>query len=335
MHETTPSPYRVLIADDPHPVAAEILKAEGFDVAQIKKLTALDPAQAGDYDALLVRSGDVKDEAFFTSAKRLRVIARAGSGYDNINRKLAARHNIVVMNAPDGNAPAAAELTLAHILNLARQISAGNATMRAGTWSRAIHKNDFLLRGKILGIIGCGRIGSLVARYAKSLGMELVVYDPYIPDSRIEGLEGTRVCALGELLQAADIVTLHADLNNETRKMINAETLKWCKKGAYIVNCARGPMVDAAALAQAIEAGHVANAALDVIEKEPVKCGPDEWKANPLLGIDRVVFTPHVGGTTKESLKEVARQAAEQIVAYLRHGIIANPVFLPAEEALT
>lgn len=319
-------PFRVLIADEPHPIAADILKTAGFEVAQIKKLTYEELKHLGDYDALVLRASDVKDAEAFDNAKRLKVISRAGTGYDNINREMAARHNIVVMNAPDGNAPATAELTLAHMLNLARRLTDANSKMRAGVWSRSAHVNDFQLRGKTLGIIGCGRIGSLVASHAYGFGMRVVVYDPYINDSKVEALGGQRVYNLGDLLQVADIITLHADLNDETRKIINAKTLSQCKKGVYIINCARGPMVDAAALAQALKEGQVANAALDVIDNEPTKHGPDKWKSNPLFGIDHVAFTPHLGGTTKESLEDVARQAALQVVAFLRDGVVTNAV---------
>lgn len=320
------APFRVLIADDPHPIAAKIFEENDICVDQVKKLTPDHLAHLDAYDALIVRGSEVKDEAIFKNAKRLRVIGRAGTGYDNINRELAARNKIVVMNAPDGNAPAAAELTMAHILNLARPITLANAKMHAGTWTRAPHKDDFQLRGKTLGIIGFGRIGSRVANYARSFGMEIVAYDPYIPDEKVEGFGATRVRNLRNLLQTADIVTLHADLNEETRHIVNAETLNLCKKGVYIVNCARGPMIDAAALAKAIADGHVANAALDVLDNEPTKGDPDKWQENPLLKFEQIVFTPHLGGTTKESLEDVARQAAEEVIAYLKEGIVMNAV---------
>jgi len=329
MYERIHPPMRVFIADEPHPIAARLFLENGFEIFQSKKLCENDFDQIAQCDALLVRASDVKDKTLFQKAEKLKAIARAGTGYDNINRDLATKHDIVVMNAPDGNAPATAELAVAHMLNLARHISAGNANMRKGTWSRAPHKNDFQLRGKTLGIIGCGRIGSLVARFAKTFGMRVVVYDPYILNGKAEALGGTRVRYLRDLLQCADIITLHPDLNDETRKIINAQTLRQCKKGVFIVNCARGPMVDADALAAAIREGHVANAAFDVIENEPTTLGPDKWKDNPLLAIDKVVFTPHVGGTTKESLEDVARQAAEQIIDYLREGIVMNAVNEP------
>ncbi|MDD3371705.1 MAG: hydroxyacid dehydrogenase [Alphaproteobacteria bacterium] len=330
MSTTIHEPYKVLICDDPHPVAAEIFETNGFDVTQVKKLPKTDLiACIGEYDALLVRGSEIKDEAIFANAGKLKAIGRAGTGYDNIDRKLATAHRVVVMNAPDGNAPAAAELTLCHMLNLARQMTLANANVHAGTWSRTAHQNDFQLRGKTLGIIGCGRIGSRVAAHAQSFGMEVIVYDPYILEGKVEALGGKRIKDLNALLQTSDIVTLHADLNDETRQIINDETLAMCKKGVYIVNCARGEMIDARALADALRSGHVANAALDVITDEPVKGNADLWKANPLIGIDRVAFTPHLGGTTKESLRDVASQAAEQIVDYLCKGVIMNAVNEP------
>jgi D-3-phosphoglycerate dehydrogenase len=334
MPTSAPSPFRVLILDDPHPVAANIFRNNGIDVTEVKKMPAEELAVCIErYDALLVRGSEIKNEALFANATRLKAIGRAGTGYDNIDRSLATKHNIVVMNAPDGNAPAAAELTMAHMLNLARQVAKANANILAGTWTRKNHENDFQLRGKALGIIGCGRIGALVATYAKSFGMDILVYDPYILDGKAEALGGMRVDDLEDVLEVADIVSLHADLNNETRNMINAETLALCKKGVHIVNCARGEMVDTLALADALNSGHVASAALDVIENEPVKGNPDLWKSNPLIGLERVAITPHLGGTTKESLEDVARQAAEQIVDYLCEGIVSNAVNEPFAKA--
>ncbi len=334
MSTRIPTPFRVLILDAPHPVAAEIFEANGFEVDQVKKMPTSElTACIGKYDALLVRGTEIKDKAIFENAKRLRAIGRAGTGYDNVDRRLATQHSIVVMNAPDGNAPAAAELTMMHMLNLARKITLANANVHAGTWTRTVHEDDFQLRGKTLGLIGCGRIGSRVALHAKSFGMNVVIYDPYILDGKAEDLGGLRVPELKALLQDADIVTLHPDLNDETRQMINAETLAVCRKGVYIVNCARGEMIDTSALADALKSGHVANAALDVIENEPVKGDADKWKTNPLLSIDRVAFTPHLGGTTRESLRDVAQQAAEQIVDYLCDGVVANAVNEPFVQA--
>jgi len=321
------APLKVLITDDPHPIAAKIFEEVGFHAIEVKKLSAGElAARIGDFDALVVRSSDVKDASIFQNAKKLRVIGRAGTGFDNINRELASRHNIVVMNAPDGNAPAAAELTMGHMLNLARNITIANAKMHSGEWSRSPHKDDFQLRGKTLGIIGCGRIGSRVATYSKSFGMNVIAYDPYVSEVKVESLGGKRVATLDELLVSSDIVTLHPDLNGETRKIINRDTLKRCKRGVCILNCARGSMVDAEALAEAIRDGHVAGAALDVIEDEPLKSGPDKWRANPLLDLGRVTMTPHLGGTTKESLEDVAKQVALQIVDYLCNGVVANAV---------
>jgi len=334
MFTSISAPIRALIIDEPHPVAAEIFKEAGFQVTHIKKVTSAElAAHIVGYDALLVRTADVKDKTIFENAERLRVIGRAGTGYDNINRELATQHGVVVMNAPEGSIFSVAELTMAHMLNLARKIAGANANIHSGTWSRSIHENDFTLRDKTLGIIGCGRIGSQVARYAKDFGMNVIVYDPYVPNGKVEDLGGTRVAFLRDLLRASDIVTLHADLNEETRYIINEKTIELCKPGVHVINCARGPMVDAADLAKAIKEGRVAGAAFDVIEDEPLQGDLEKWKSNPLLGLDNVIFTPHVGGTTKESLESVARQVAQQMVAYLREGTVINAVNEPFKSA--
>ncbi|MDD3289017.1 MAG: hydroxyacid dehydrogenase [Alphaproteobacteria bacterium] len=323
--------YRILIAEDVDPVAAQMFKICGMEVTQNRSLTTqgiIDIIE--DYNVLIVRSRKIKDKEIFKNAKNLLIIGRAGTGYDNIDLEAATNKGIMVMNAPDGNAPSTAELTMGHITGLARGMSVASGKVLNGIWDRDTPKQHHTLMNKTLGIIGCGRIGSRVAMMARAAGMNVIVYDPYIPDINITSLGATRA-TLDNLFKASDFITLHPTLNSDTRNIINYENLKKCKKGVYIINCARGAMVVPEDLSRAIMKGRVNSAALDVLPVEPSNDNPDLWKDNPLLafGDGKVNFTAHQGGTTQESSFWVAQQIAEQVIDYLAIEKIANAVNYP------
>lgn len=272
-------------------------------------------------DGLIVRSATKVTARVLEHAPGLRVIARAGVGVDNIDVEAATRHGVLVVNSPGGNIIAAAEHTLALLLAAARNIAPADASMKAGEFDR----KRFIGRqvaGKTLGIVGLGKIGGEVARRAKGLGMELMVYDPYASPELVDGF-GARLGGLEELLRTSDFVTVHTPLTEETRGLIGAEELAFLKPNAIVVNCARGGIIDEAALIEALRSGRLAGAALDVFEGEP--------KANPeLVGLPNVVATPHLGASTTEAQEAVAIDAAEQIVEVLAGRPPRTPVNVPA-----
>lgn len=275
----------------------------------------------GEYDALMVRSQTRVDAAVVEAGKRLKVIGRAGVGVDNIDVDAATRRGIVVVNSPEGNTIAAAELTMAHLLALARYIPQADRSLRAGEWKRTQFVGVELSR-KTLGIIGMGKIGREVARRARAFGMRLLVYDPFVAEAQVRQL-GAEPVPLETLLRESDFITLHAPLTPDTRHMLNRETLALTKPGVRIVNCARGELIDPDALAELIESGHVAGAALDVFPTEPP---PPDLK---LLHQPQNVLTPHLGASTVEAQVKVAIDVAEQIVAVLQGGAPRSPVNLP------
>ncbi|GIV08497.1 MAG: D-3-phosphoglycerate dehydrogenase [Fimbriimonadales bacterium] len=275
----------------------------------------------GDYDALMVRSQTRVDAAVIEAGKRLKVIGRAGVGVDNIDVDAATQRGIVVVNSPEGNTIAAAELAMAHLLALARRIPQADRSVRAGEWQR----NQFVgveLWRKTLGVVGMGKIGREVARRARTFGMRILAYDPFVPEAHIRQL-GAEPADLDTLLGESDFITLHAPLTPETRGLLNRETLARTKPGVRIINCARGDLIDADALAEFIESGHVAGAALDVFPTEPP---PPELK---LLHQSQNVLTPHLGASTVEAQVKVAVDVAEQILAVLQGGASRSPVNLP------
>ncbi len=269
-------------------------------------------AAAADADALIVRSSTKVDAEFLAAAPKLKVIARAGVGVDNIDLAAAAVRGIVVMNTPGGNANAAAEHTLGLMLALARHIPAAHQSLLEGRWDRKKYKGTEL-RGKTLGVIGLGRIGQTVAAFAQAFGMVVIACDPPIPAEVFERCGVARV-SLDELFSRSDYITLHAPANEQTRHMIDAGAIARMKDGVRIINAARGSLIDADALAEAIKSGKVAGAALDVYEVEPP---PADY---PLIGLDGVVHTPHLGASTKEAQVAVAVQAAEQVRDALLRG---------------
>ncbi len=269
----------------------------------------------------MVRSAVQVDAALLEHARKLRVVGRAGVGVDNIDLEAATRKGIAVMNTPGANAVAVAEQTLGVMLAMARHLSRADALMHAGKWEKKSLQGTEL-RGKTLGIVGLGRIGMEVARRARSFGMEIVAHDPFV-SLAIAKEQNIRIAALEEVYAAADYLTLHVGLTPQTTGMINAESLKKMKKGLRLVNCARGELVDEAALAEALQQGTIAGAALDVFVQEPLK-------NSPLQSMDNVLLTPHIGGSTNEAQEAVGIQIAQQVKEYLKHGVIQNAVNVPS-----
>jgi len=260
-------------------------------------------------------------------AKKLKVIGRAGIGVDNVDIPAATARGVIVMNTPFGNSITTAEHAIALMFALARQIPAADASTQAGKWE----KNRFMgveLTGKTLGIIGCGNIGSIVASRGIGLKMHVVAYDPFLSEERAAEI-GVEKVELDDLLKRADVITLHTPMTAQTKNILSAEAIAKTKKGVRIVNCARGGLVDEAALRAALDSGHVAGAAFDVFVEEPAT-------KNPLFGCANVVATPHLGAATNEAQENVALQVAEQMSDYLTRGAISNAINFPsitAEEA--
>ncbi len=319
---------RVLISDKMDPNAAAIFRDRGCEVDEITGETPEQLiARIGDYDGLAIRSSTKVTPAVLAAAKNLKVIGRAGIGVDNVDIPAASAQGVVVMNTPFGNSITTAEHAIALMFALARQIPEANAQTQAGKWP----KNDFMgveLTAKTLGLIGAGNIGSIVAARALGLRMKVVAFDPFLtPERAIE--MGVEKVELDTLLARADFITLHTPLTDQTRNILSAENLAKTKKGVRIINCARGGLIDEAALKAALDSGHVAGAALDVFQTEPAK-------ESPLFGTPGFICTPHLGASTNEAQVNVAMQVAEQMADYLVNGGVTNALNMPslsAEEA--
>jgi D-3-phosphoglycerate dehydrogenase len=272
-------------------------------------------------DALIVRSAVQVNAELLEHAPKLRVVGRAGVGVDNVDLEAATRKGIAVMNTPGANAVAVAELTVGLMLSMARFVSRADALMHAGKWEKKSLQGTEL-RGKTLGVVGLGKIGMEVARRATAFGMEIVAHDPFVSAS-VAKAQGIRMCGLDDVYARADYFTLHVGLTPQTTGMINADSIRKMKKGIRIVNCARGELVDEAALAQALKQGQVAAAALDVFQEEPLK-------NSPLSSLENVILTPHIGGSTHEAQEAVGYQIALQVKEYLKSGVIQNAVNVPS-----
>jgi len=319
---------KVLISDKMDPNAARIFEARGCDVDVITGETPEQLiARIGDYDGLAIRSSTKVTAEILEAATNLKVIGRAGIGVDNVDIPAASAKGVVVMNTPFGNSITTAEHAIAMIMALARQIPAANARTQNGEWP----KNDFMgveVTGKTLGLIGAGNIGAIVASRALGLKMKVVAYDPFLTEERAVEL-GVEKVDLEALIERADFITLHTPLTDETRNILNRERLERTKKGVRIVNCARGGLIDEAALKDLLDNGHIAGAALDVFAKEPAK-------ESPLFGTPNFICTPHLGASTTEAQVNVALQVAEQMADYLVNGGVTNALNMPslsAEEA--
>jgi D-3-phosphoglycerate dehydrogenase len=313
---------KVLISDQLSPAAVAIFRDRGV-LVDIKTGLNKDELKAiiGQYDGLAIRSATKVTAEILAAAANLKVVGRAGIGVDNVDIPAATARGVVVMNTPHGNAITTAEHAIAMMFALAREIPAANASTQGGKWE----KNRFMgveLTGKTLGVIGCGNIGSIVADRARGLRMKVVAYDPYLSPERALEI-GVEKVDLPDLFKRADIVTLHTPLTDKTRNIIDAAAIGRMKKGVRIVNCARGGLIDEAALKEALDTGHVAGAALDVFDVEPAK-------ENLLFGHERLVATPHLGASTTEAQENVALQVAEQMSDYLMSGAIANAINMPA-----
>lgn len=319
---------KVLISDKMDPKAAEIFRQRGVQVDQITGKTREELiAIIGDYDGLAIRSSTKVTKEVLAAATNLKVVGRAGIGVDNIDIPAASAQGVVVMNTPFGNSITTAEHAIALMFALARQLPEADASTQAGKWE----KNRFMgveLTSKVLGLIGAGNIGSIVADRALGLRMKVIAYDPFLTPERAVEM-GVEKVSLDDLLARADFITLHTPLTDQTRNILSAENIGKTKKGVRIINCARGGLIDEAALKAALDSGHVAGAALDVFVEEPAK-------ASPLFGTPGFVSTPHLGASTDEAQVNVAIQVAEQMADYLIAGGVTNALNMPslsAEEA--
>ena len=316
---------KVLIADKLSPAAVAIFQERGVE-ADVKTGLAKEELIkiVGGYDGIAIRSASKITADVIKAAKNLKVIGRAGIGVDNVDIPAATAAGVIVMNTPFGNSITTAEHAIALMLALARELPAANASTQAGKWE----KNRFMgveITGKLLGLIGAGNIGSIVADRARGLKMRVVAYDPYLSPERAQEL-GVEKVDLDDLLARADFITLHVPMTPETKNILSAEALAKTKKGVRIINCARGGLIDEKALKAALDSGHVAGAALDVFEVEPAK-------ENILFGNEKVVATPHLGAATTEAQENVALQVAEQISDYLLTGAITNALNMPSISA--
>lgn len=319
---------KVLIADQLSPAAAGVFRDNGISADVAVGLSADELiARIDGYQGLAVRSATKVTADLLDAAKGLKVVGRAGIGVDNIDVAAATARGVAVMNSPFGNAITTAEHAIAMMLSLARRIPGADRSTRSGKWE----KSRFLgveLAGKVLGIIGCGNIGSIVANRAQGLKMRVIAFDPFLSSEKAAEISVEKV-SLDDLLARADVVSLHTPLTDTTRGIIDAAALAKMKQGARIVNCARGGLVMEDALKAAIESGHIAGAALDVFAEEPAT-------GNPLLALDEVIVTPHLGASTSEAQENVALQIAQQMSDFLNLGAVTNALNMPsvtAEEA--
>jgi len=319
---------KVLISDKMDPLAAQIFRARGVEVDEITGKTPDElKAMIGQYDGLAIRSSTKVTKEILEAATNLKVVGRAGIGVDNVDIPSASAKGVVVMNTPFGNSITTAEHAIALIFALARDLPEADKSTQAGKWE----KNRFMgveVTGKTLGLIGAGNIGSIVADRALGLKMKVVAYDPFLSPERAIEL-GVEKVDLDDLLARADFITLHTPLTDQTRNILSRDNLLRTKKGVRIVNCARGGLIDEAALKELLDSGHVAGAALDVFVTEPAK-------ESPLFGTPNFISTPHLGASTSEAQVNVAIQVAEQMADYLVSGGVTNALNMPsisAEEA--
>jgi len=321
---------RVLVSDKLSETAVQVFRDRGVEVDYMPDLGKDKDRLAeiiGNYDGLAIRSATKVTEKLIEKATNLRVIGRAGIGVDNVDIPAASKKGVIVMNTPFGNSITTAEHAIAMMFAVARQIPEASASTHAGKWE----KNRFMgveLFNKTLGVIGAGNIGGIVCDRAVGLHMKVLAFDPFLSEDRARELGVTKV-ELDDLLARADFITLHTPLTEKTRNILSAENIARTKPGVRIINCARGGLIDEAALAEAVKSGHVAGAALDVFAVEPAT-------ESPLFGLPNVVVTPHLGASTSEAQENVALQVAEQMSDYLLTGAVQNALNMPsvtAEEA--
>ncbi len=312
---------KIVVAEKISSSAVELLKEPRWTVITPDQIDGKLASHLDGADALIVRSAVQVDGSLLEHANKLRVIGRAGVGVDNIEVDAATRKGIAVMNTPGANAVAVAEQTIGMMLVMARHLCRANQLMHAGKWEKKSLQGTEL-RGKTIGVVGLGRIGMEVARRARAFEMEVIAHDPFV-SAAVAKEQGIRIGSMDEVYARADYLTLHVGLTPQTMGMINAESLKKMKKGVRLVNCARGELVNEVDLAAAIKQGHVAGAALDVFNEEPPK-------NSPVVALENVILTPHIGGSTHEAQEAVGVQIARQIKEYLKHGVFQNAVNVPS-----
>jgi D-3-phosphoglycerate dehydrogenase / 2-oxoglutarate reductase len=315
----------VLVTDQINDAAVAILKPV-CDVKYIASVTADELPQAlQGCQGLMIRSASNVTPEVLAACPDLQIVGRAGVGVDNIDLAAANAQGVVVVNSPEGNTVAAAEHTIGLMFALVRHIPRGDASLKAGRWDRKA-LTGVELYNKTLGLIGFGKIGGRVAKVAKAAGMKVLVYDPFIAPDVAEAIGAVHTTRLADIWAEADIITVHVPKTRETTNLINAETLKACKSGVRFINCARGGIIEEAALAEALRSGHVAGAALDVFNQEPLEA------ESPLLHPDiaeKLVITPHLGASTEEAQVNVALDVAEQLRDYFANGTLRSVVNSP------
>jgi D-3-phosphoglycerate dehydrogenase / 2-oxoglutarate reductase len=310
---------KIIVADKISERGIALLRDAGWNVV-IPTAAAL-PSEIADADALVVRSATKVTAALLEKAGRLRAIGRAGVGVDNVDVDAATRRGVLVMNTPGGNSVSVAEHTLALMLGLARAVPQANASIHAGKWEKSAFSGTEM-RGKTIGLVGLGRVGTEVARRARALEMKVLAHDPFVTPAAAAEVE-VELVPLDDLLRRSDVISLHTSLSAQTEKLIDAAAIAKMKKGVRLINCARGELVDEAALADALKSGHVAGAALDTFAQEPPK-------SSPLVGLPNVIATPHIAGSTAEAQEEVGTAIAQQLRDFLADGTIRNAVNMPA-----
>ena len=312
---------KIVLAEKVSPATLAILQKEaGWNCVTADKITNL-KEELADADALVVRSAVQVDAELLSAAPKLRVIGRAGVGVDNIDTAAATHNGVVVMNTPGANAVAVAELTLGLMIAMGRSIPRANATMHAGKWDKK-NLQGSELRGKVLGIVGLGKIGLEVARRAKAFGMDLIGYDPFIAPV-VARENDVALVGLDTLFNDSDYLTLHVGLTTQTEGLINQHSIAIMKPGVRIVNCARGEVIVDAALVEGLKSGRVAGAALDVFHHEPLK-------DSPYFDLENVLLSPHIAGATDEAQEAIGIQLAMQVRDYLKLGVVQNAVNLPS-----
>lgn len=311
---------KVLVSDSLSEKGIEILERE----AEVDVKTGMSPEELkgciGEYDALVVRSQTQVTKEIIDAADNLKIIGRAGVGVDNINIEAATQRGIIVVNAPEGNMISAAEHTIAMMMALSRNIAQANQSVKAGKWDR----KSFMgveVRGKILGVIGLGRIGAEVARRAQGMDMDILAYDPFISEERASDM-GVKLTTVDDIVLNSDYITVHTPLTKETRNLIDKEQFEKVKPGVRIINCARGGIINEEALAEAVASGKVAGAAIDVFVNEPPT-------GSPLLDVDNIIVTPHLGASTKEAQVNVAVDVGQQIINFSKGFPVKNAINMP------
>lgn len=315
---------KVLVTDSVDEKAIEILRgAKSVEVVVDHKISAEDLLKTIDqYEGIIIRSRTKMTAEIIQAGKNLKIVARAGVGVDNVDLDAATKQGVIVVNSPEGNTVAAAEHTVSLMMALSRQIPAADLSMKAGKWDR----NKFMgteLYNKTLGLVGFGKIGGRVAKVSSALGMQVLIYDPFV-NKELAEKEGYKMASLDELFAQADYITLHIPKTKDTANLINAENMAKMKKGVRIINCARGGLIDEKALAEALKSGHVGGAALDVFGSEPPEAD------NPLISAPNIVLTPHLGASTEEAQVNVALDVAEQVRDVLTGGMPRAAVNIPA-----